>query len=267
MNKKADETWARVAACEIQRSFHITKPADIEIEDIAWDRGVAVIEAPLDSGEAWLIRKAGGKKGIIRVHQDIPEEGRKRFAIAHELGHWELHPNESQFHLITVGDLGLLYARSPSEMEANAFASELLLPEFLFAPLCEKEQPSLALISKLAEEFRTTLSATAVRYIDLCTEPCAVIFSANSQVKWWRSSKEIKERGLWIDPGQPIHPHTFAHDCFDGKSVPHTMEEVPASAWFPRTESLIDQRIRESSLMLNRYETVITLLWLEPEPD
>ena len=52
--------------------------------------GAYVRERQLEGCEAKLVRK--GSMGIICVNETIPEEGRKRFAIAHEIGHFILHP-------------------------------------------------------------------------------------------------------------------------------------------------------------------------------
>ena len=68
------------------------------------DRNVLVREGALSGSEAYLIRK--GNKGIIRVRKDIPEAGRKRFAIAHELGHWEMHSEETQLKFCSEDDIG-----------------------------------------------------------------------------------------------------------------------------------------------------------------
>ena len=79
---------------------------------------------------------------MIRTKRGIREEGRKRFAIAHELGHWFLHENESQFFVCTAEQMRE-YKGSPTEVEANIFASELLMPTFLFRPLAENSAPCI----------------------------------------------------------------------------------------------------------------------------
>ncbi len=60
---------------------------------------------------------------------------RKRFTLAHELGHYLLHQqNDSEFEQIDFRD-GIdfngqgSYSSDPHEQEANAFAAELLMPE------------------------------------------------------------------------------------------------------------------------------------------
>src|SRR5205807_9359977 len=62
----------------------------------------------------------------------IPELGRRRFVIAHELGHLLLGHGSDILKLCDEGDL-LEWAKGqrPYENEANEFAAELLMPEDL----------------------------------------------------------------------------------------------------------------------------------------
>ena len=107
------------AAFKLSREYGFAHPRDIRLEDIAMDRGVLVIVGGISGCEGRLVRK--GKKGIIRVSDAIPEVGRQRFAIAHELGHWELH-DSTQWFVCSAADLRD-YERSAIETEANTFAS------------------------------------------------------------------------------------------------------------------------------------------------
>jgi len=75
-------------------------------------RGVLVLEERLEGAEAHLLRTTG--KGVMRVKAALPELGRKRFAIAHELGHWELHAHF--LHGMVCTDMDMLNSSvSPPE--------------------------------------------------------------------------------------------------------------------------------------------------------
>src|SRR5262245_59118721 len=113
---RAAKLWAR---------YGFATPDDLVLEDLAFALGVVVLEGRLDSADARLIRR--GQKGLIRVKEDIPEPGRKRFAVAHEIGHWELHQAVSQVLSCTSEDMVAQYKASPPEIEANYFAAELLM--------------------------------------------------------------------------------------------------------------------------------------------
>src|SRR4051812_13642102 len=90
-------------ARRIWKRYGFREPRDLVLEDLAFALGVVVLEEPLESADARLIR--GTKSGIIRVNSNIPWEGRKRFAIGHELGHWHLHANVSQLLACTSEDM------------------------------------------------------------------------------------------------------------------------------------------------------------------
>jgi Zn-dependent peptidase ImmA (M78 family) len=226
MTQTADVFAARLAAAKIIESLAITRPEDIVIEDIAMIRGVLVLEDRLDGAEARLVRK--GNQAVIRVRKDIPEIGRKRFGIAHELGHWERHKGFTQLALCTESDMQD-YSCSHLEIEANAFASHLLMPTQLSYPRCKEATPALEVLMELADEFNTTLTATAVRFVEECQEMCMVIFSEDGRVKWWKKNDRLK--GIWLESEQAIHNNSLAWDCLNGKPTTIKMQPVQTRAW------------------------------------
>ena len=107
-------------------------------------------------------------------------------------------------------------SQNDKELEANLFAAELLLPETMFRRKLEKTIPSFELIETLAGEFQTTLTATAIRYIDLCEEQCAIVFSTNGKVIWSRRSPDFHR---WITPGRKVSSYSLAADFFRGQPI------------------------------------------------
>ncbi len=89
----AEVSMPTIRARAIIRKLSIKDPNDIAIEDIAWTRGALVIENGLRGADARLVFTPGIKPAIIRVNASITPFARKRFAIAHELGHMELEHN------------------------------------------------------------------------------------------------------------------------------------------------------------------------------
>src|SRR5580692_4968917 len=77
-------------------------PTELEIEVIAHMRGALVRASPTTGSRASLLRV--GERGIIGIAQGLPAEQR-RWAIAHELGHFETHANVSYLGLCTGEDL------------------------------------------------------------------------------------------------------------------------------------------------------------------
>lgn len=226
------------------------------LEDLAFVRGVLVMDGRLDGAEARLVRK--GNKGIARISNSIFEPGRRRFAIAHELGHWELHANLSQITVCTYDDMLSRYKTGPSEIEANIFASELLMPRRLFEPRVSKANPSFGLIKQLADDFQTTLTATSLRLAELTTVPCVFVFSENGRIKWWRGSPDFRN---WLEPGSSLSPKSVAASYFNGEDVPADRQEVDYDAWFDSSDQ-DEPCVTEEVAVLSRYGQVISLITL-----
>jgi Zn-dependent peptidase ImmA (M78 family) len=144
---KANLRSARRAALALLQHFAVTHPHALVLEESAMAHGVLVLEERLEGAEAHLLHTTG--KGVMRVRAALPELGRKRFAIAHELGHWELHAHF--LHGVVCTDMDMLNSSvSPPEIEANTFASELLMPTALFRPRCAHAGPNLTRLGRLA---------------------------------------------------------------------------------------------------------------------
>jgi Zn-dependent peptidase ImmA (M78 family) len=167
----AEVSIPRVRACVILRDLKIKRPSELSIEDIAWTRGAIVVENGLRGADARLIYTPGIQPAIIRVNATIQHVGQRRFAVAHELGHMELKHNPGAPTECGEPQFAQWYkSQNTQEVDANLFAAELLMPEAMFRDRLEKTVPSFEVIERLADEFQTTLTATAIRYIDLCEE-------------------------------------------------------------------------------------------------
>jgi Zn-dependent peptidase ImmA (M78 family) len=257
----AEVSMSKVKACTILRDLKIKEPSELSIEDIAWTRGAIVVEDGLRGADARLIYTPGVRPAIIRVNATIPHLGRRRFAIAHELGHMELKHNPGAPTECGEQQFILWYkSQNDKEVEANLFAAELLMPEDMFRKRLEKTLPSVELIEKLADEFQTTLTATAIRYIDLCEEQCALVFSTDAKVAWTRRSPEFHR---WIATGRNVSSYSIAADFFQRGNVSGKMETVRRDAWIegaPERET-----INEQSRPLRSYNSVLSLLWIPYE--
>ncbi|MFA7685568.1 MAG: ImmA/IrrE family metallo-endopeptidase [Candidatus Gracilibacteria bacterium] len=122
---------ATLSAKQFLDKLKITKPP-VDIRAVIRSVGIIVAEAPHeDDGMSGLILRGNGKTliGLNASHH----ENRKRFTLAHELGHNELHSKgifidpEKNFNIKYRAKKNGGY--DPEESEANAFAAELLMPE------------------------------------------------------------------------------------------------------------------------------------------
>jgi len=243
---------------EIIRNLKIREPAEIQVMEIAMERGAFVRERHLDGSEARLIRKGG--LGIITVNSGIPEEGRKRFAIAHELGHFELH-DVSQLILCTEEDMYVWNENKAQEIEANEFAASILMPKDIFIQHFKRGQPNMEVVRDLAGKFTTTITATALRYVQLSLEPCAVVISRDGIIRWYKKSTSFD---FHVKVGEKLSQNTYAFDFFDGMDLPDRPQKAPAYAWLAGD---IDgeAEIFEHSLAFRSYGVVLSLLWIHEE--
>jgi hypothetical protein len=238
----------RIKGRELLMHFCTQAIEEIDIVAMAAEYDLDVRDGGLTGAEGRLTR--GPKGGIIRIRADISEPRRRRFIVAHELGHFFLHPNTSA--LCVEKDL-VKYDAGDGEAEANAFAAEVLMPRPLFEPFCNPARPSLHVVKKLADAFTTTLTATAIRFVDLTEEACAVVWSEAGRVKWSIPGRNFYP---WVAFGRTLNTLSHAGDAFGGEPLPDTPREVPARAWVDGGGDLWEHSVYFQSL-----SAVFTLLW------
>ena len=239
MDKPVRQTWPVARARQLLSDLDLDHPCDMDIEDIAWARGVLIREGSLDGADGRLTRM--GSEGVIRLKRDIAERGRRRFTIAHELGHFELHDETDQLEFCADSEIGEYHSRR-EEREASIFAAELLLPELLVRKACRNLNPGFSDVGKLAESFQTTLIAAAMRYVEFTAGRVALIACREGRVQWYKASADF---GYRFDPGSRLDSGTCAHDFFsEGENL---VDPVPvmASAWLKDSRVNPDAFLKE----------------------
>ena len=241
-------------------AFGVSNPSDIDIEAIAFDLGAIVTEGPLSGASGRLVLK--GSRGVIRVDSGISEDGQKRFCIAHELGHFVLHAKREPLWLCEPETMMFWYRARPEELEANAFAAEILMPTNVFKGQCKRGDLNLEAIEGLARDFRTTLSATAIRYADIGPHVCAVVMCHRGQIQWFHKAPDFRWRIREIRT--PIDEVTCAADFFSRGIKGKQIDDIPALAWLE--DEVIDPcwTIREMIVPMPTYNSSLSLLWAYP---
>jgi Zn-dependent peptidase ImmA (M78 family) len=235
----------------------IETPEEIDLEAIAYDEGVRVKYMPLTGCEARLI--GYGKKAIatIRINSD---ERRKRFSLAHELGHWNLHHGRSFECRVT--DVSEEYSSKPSEeKEADGYASDLLMPWYLFKPLAAQiKSPNLDSVKVLADRFSTSLTATAIRLAKSEEWPVVVVCHSRRGREWFIKPRLIPDR--WF-PSKELSSDSIAFDQLFGETRRQRAQKAPAESWFDHfTADRYD--IIEDAIKINDRQ-VPCFLWLNDQ--
>lgn len=135
-----------------------TDPLDIKsvVKDIF---NIEIREDKFDKGISGFLERIGGKWCIF-INQ-YESELRKRFTIAHELGHFIKHRDRYMISGSSIPDLIFFRDNTidPIEKEANDFAAELLMPKDIFI---KKIKSGCNTLDKLSKAFQ--LSTSAVKY-------------------------------------------------------------------------------------------------------
>lgn len=209
-----------------------------------------------------LILHPGTGKGVICVNSFVTEEGRKNFTAAHELGHWCMDSFEQNAFFCPRGVIESFKPTiKPMELRANEFAAEFLMPQFIYQPLVDARSPGWNEIKELAGLSQTTLTATAIRYVDLTEEACCLIVSHEGRISWFRKSSEFRPY-VQMD-NRLLSPGTVAYAVSEGDMPLDRFEDVKADNWVSGRGVKPYTEILEWSLPLNSYGQVLTLLYDE----
>lgn len=213
---------------KVLQSFGITSPDEIDIEAVAWEMGVKVRNGALESCEARII--GFRDQAIITVRGD-GDPRRRRFSIAHELGHWQHHRGRSSIcRASEIGSPG--QSGNVIERQADNYAADLLMPAYLFQPLAAAHRrPSFEAIDALAGPFSTSRLATTLRFVDLSPWPCLVICHGPNGRRWFRRNSGIPDH--WF-PRDDLDPESAAMDVLYGKIDRARPTIIGADAWFDR---------------------------------
>ena len=251
--RRAQACRASALAVLHQVSPSVSAPIDLEVIAKTLDLRVFMFRGEVHT-DGRLVALPG-KGGTIRLRpgQDLT---RLRFTAAHEIGHYQLHcqtPN-----CISDGNLSDLLSNSTTEQEteADVFASELLMPQHLFAPLLKDKTPSLALIDSLAGTFKTGFLATLRQFWSYTDQQVALVFSSDGRIERF---DPFRLRSLRVRLGE-IHSQSLAHKLTEkGCSGMH---RVPIEVWLSHHGSR-QQELWEDSRHLDSYKMTVTLLWIK----
>jgi len=104
--------------------------APVPVEAVVNTFGLQVVRQKFDGSVSAMLYRYEDSSGVVGVNS-THHRLRQRFSIAHELGHYLLHPGRP----LIVDGVRVSFrneessmATQPEEIEANQFAAELLMP-------------------------------------------------------------------------------------------------------------------------------------------
>lgn len=252
-------------AARVLDALGIRDPSDLLLlDDIAWARHRALVRQERLTGAEARVTVLDNR-AVITVSSSVNTYERKRFCIAHEIGHLEMRHSGLSCSSDDIDSWAHKPAATNRETLSNQFAAALLLPERFLADRCVGHEPSLDHISQLASEFRVSLTATAIRYADLCQELVAIVCAEKGHIKWYHRSPDFCELGLYLDVGDSLPSDTLAVQASLDMECAIRSGRVSARSWFRDRRLSEYARLAEQSLAMPQYDAVITLLWMDSE--
>jgi IrrE N-terminal-like domain len=233
----------------------ITEPQDIRIEGIAQYCGATILYESLTGCEARILGL--GDQAFITIRKESSLE-RQRFSAGHELGHWMRDRGKLAFHCAGT-DFTREWQTENSEKRANRYATDLLLPDFMFTPRAKNRPITFASVEALANDFRTSLTATAIRLVELGSFPAMIICSSLQGRCWFMRGEDVPS---FLYPVEKPDRDSLAYDLLAGgrRSGPIT---VYADTWINHRDAHRYKLVEDSRKVSG--EVVITLLWWENE--
>ncbi|MCW8137411.1 MAG: ImmA/IrrE family metallo-endopeptidase [Planctomycetota bacterium] len=172
-------------------------------------------------------------------------EGKVRFSVAHELGHYFL-PRHREFLMSGQwhgSKTGFISDRK-TEREADYFAAALLMPEVRFTAEVHRRANGVCdlrnLIDLADRVFQTSIISTVIRYTHLNFEPSTIVLSKAGKILYSIASEDMRSSGLgWIDrEGRVPALSVTRRATAAGPVAPYgprdlVRDEVQSDVWYP----------------------------------
>ena len=251
-----------------------TLPIDLNLvrlmlPDTPLGRGT-VIKEPADltwnSSEGALVRNSENEKewGIFVNPRARPE--RKRFTIAHELGHFVLHrASQPTFNCDKESVYAGISTLKQIEREADDFASNLLMPGDLLRDRIGGRRIDFHLLGALAKEFGVSLESMCIRLVKYTEQRAVLVYWDHGFLKYqWPSGSARKTRvrlRVTGDPQEPL-PGTLAAD----DDIEQEWDGIDMSARIWCASEAEEIKLRELKHTYVGGNRVLSLLMLESAP-
>lgn len=231
-----------------------------DLDAILDDDEIVVVDSDSSNpGFVAALLRNEGVSGILLAKGQTG--GRRRFSIAHELGHFHIpthqHVNgacqESDF---TAGET----SSAVIEWEANDFAAELLMPFRLFSADSDARPIAIGSAIELSSAafYDVSIIAAALRMVQTTRHPAALVVSANGRVSWMTKSESFK---WWLpEPGKRLHNDSLGAATYRRVEESPDALPVPFDAWFDRSRPARGELL-ESTYRIDSQEQIVSLLW------
>lgn len=254
----ASKIKAERHASELLSKYYLSDPARIDLRDILGSEGIYYKERESNYATGSLLRHKN--HGQIIVNSKVKDNGQRRFIIAHELGHWLMHPNIPVFNCDHTKFKYWNKEVNLIEKEANWFASDFLMPKKTFIELCSNRTISYDLLMDLSSYFQSSITATAIRFAIHGNESIMVVYCSDGIGKWSYPSHDFAFSFFGKYP--PIPESSLAFDVLKDFNTPDREDVTKTIDWFPNDRSVKeDSYIKELVIPMPKYKGCLLILW------
>jgi Zn-dependent peptidase ImmA (M78 family) len=253
-SKKAE----RAANALLAKHF-IEDPSDIDLEGILAAENGYLLYKPMTGAQGRIV--LSGDSAIITINSNVQDTPKRRFILAHEMGHFTLHKKlTTRTYTCYERDLVTWTQNQNVETEANEFASALLMPSKAFKKQTANRGLSLQVMEDLQATFGTSFTATGIRYTQCGDVPSAIISMKSGLVEFAKFSEDFP--GQFIPVKTRIPSGTVANDALGGSKPPNYPVKVRLRDWFNSIEPKhYNRMVYELCIESPRYDLIISLLW------
>jgi hypothetical protein len=242
----------------VLQGLGVNDPDDIDLEAIAWTMGAEVRYRPLDGCEARII---GRDDQVIITVNERSSWRRRRFSLAHEIGHWTHHRGRCM--ICRAEDINRGGENRPvMEKTADRYAANLLMPPYLFRQaIAEHKRLSFQAVKAVADQFRVSRISAAIQTIEARHTPALLVCHGPQGRKWFSRATDVASH--WF-PQDDLDADSFAFDVLFGRKPDcPSPRKVGADAWFDR-RGADRYELREQTIRTGDDE-VLTLLLIDDE--
>lgn len=227
----------------------------------------------LDGFDGMLAANKSRSKWLILYNSATASEGRKRFTIAHEFGHYLLHRHQQdRFECggddIETGDNN----ERDIEVESDSFASTLLMPLDDFRRQVDGQPIGFDLLGHCADRYGVSLTAAALRWTEIAPKRAVLVASRDDHMLWAKSNEAALRSGAYFATRKntiELPRHALAHS-YNGWDA-GDQQTGRAQSWFPREPASMP--VTEMTRVAGQYDYTLTLLlmpdaeWQRPRHD
>jgi len=165
-----------------------TYPLDIDalikgaIRDSDFNGRLVTKRDRFDSFEGCLVRSKNTEDWTILLNDRVENKRRQRFTHAHELGHFMCHRGLQD--TFEDSEENLNDFKDEKELEANRFASWLLMPANVIREEFSGFRWNTDTLCAIGTRFECSLQASALRIVELSPKPIAFTVSRDGMILW-----------------------------------------------------------------------------------